>query len=179
MTATDLEDGALTPVYEWIVNGSVVSTSSTYTVSANDTNVGNTIECHASATDSDGHTVTDSTSTVVQNTAPTLSGAPTVSVAQAEVGQAVTCSGAGTDVDGQSTTLTYIWKDQNGGTVGGGDVFTVSGLAVGDTFHCELSISDLLASTTLQSTNVQVINTAPTITAAFISPNSNLTTSVY
>ena len=132
VTATDLDDGVLTPTYSWLINGNVVSSTNTYTVSANDSNVGDTVECVASATDSDNQTVSDSATVLVQNTAPILSSAPTVSVNQVEIGQTVTCTGGGSDVDGQQTTLTYLWKDvANGSTIASGNQFSVANVVVG------------------------------------------------
>ena len=43
-SASDPDDGTLTPSYSWSVNGSTVGSNSTYTVSSSDTNVGTVVE---------------------------------------------------------------------------------------------------------------------------------------
>ena len=72
-TASDVDDGTLTPTYSWSVNGVVIASGPTYTVSANDTNVGQQIVCTATATDTDGGIDSGMDSVTVSNTNPTIS----------------------------------------------------------------------------------------------------------
>ncbi|MEC7987594.1 MAG: Ig-like domain-containing protein, partial [Myxococcota bacterium] len=73
-TASDSDDGSVTPTYEWSVGTVVIGSGDTYTVSASDTNVGDAITCTATAIDSDGETTTSTASVTVENTAPVVSG---------------------------------------------------------------------------------------------------------
>ena len=68
----DLNDGPLTPDYDWSVSGNVIGTGSTYIVDAVDTDVGDNIVCTASVMDNDGATASVTSSIIVENTAPTI-----------------------------------------------------------------------------------------------------------
>ena len=106
----DLEDGSLTPTHDWTVGGNSVSNTSTYTVTSADTNVGDSVVCTASATDSDGNTVTDTVSVIVENTVPTLSNVSITSSDTANYNTSTyTCLATVTDIDDNSTT-SYTWS---------------------------------------------------------------------
>ena len=137
---SDLEDGILTPTYVWTVNGNTVSSFSTYTVNSTDTNVGDSVVCTTSATDSDGNTGMDSASVIIDNTSPTISNGSVTSSDNANYNTSVyTCSATVTDIDDNSTTV-YAWTF-------GGSTLTVGtqldaatqALFPGDTVACENS----------------------------------------
>ena len=105
---TDPNDGALSPVFEWSVNGVVVGSGSSYTVSAAETDVGNEVVCTATATDSDGEVATSSAFVTVTNTEPVVSGvsiSPSTGVYNDSV---LSCSGTVVDPD-ENLTLVYSW----------------------------------------------------------------------
>ena len=98
-SATDLEDGVVTPSYEWTVGAAWVATGGSYTVSASDTDVGDSIVCTATAVGSDNERATSSASVLLENTDPVLrqvSITPNTGVLNDSV---LSCTGSVTDPD--------------------------------------------------------------------------------
>ena len=140
----DSEDGSLIPTYDWTVGGNSVSNTSTYTLTSADTNVGDSVMCTASVTDSDGNTVTDTVSVTVENTVPTLSNVSITSSDVANYNTSVyTCSATVTDIDDNSTT-SYTWS-VSGTSIGNGtdtlDAATEA-LLPGDEVMCTVEVTD-------------------------------------
>ena len=162
-TAVDPNDGNITQSiqYQWEINGSVVSTGASYTVSASQSTVGDTLVCRATVVDSDGESDSATTSTTLQNTAPTVA---TVSVVPTTPynDEILTCSAVVTDPD-EVPTLGYVWSF-NGGTLGAGtalDLDTTS-LMPTDDVVCTVTATDASGQSSTGSTSVTVGNRAPT-----------------
>lgn len=107
---SDANDGALTTSYAWTnAQGMTVGSSSSYTILASDTDVGEALTCTASATDSNGAAVSSSTSIIIENTAPVLSGV-SLSPDPAGTEDTLTCSVASTsDLDEDAVDVVYQW----------------------------------------------------------------------
>ena len=58
--------------YAWTVGGTQLAVGNSYTVSAADTDVGDTLLCIATATDQDGQSTISSASVTISNTPPTI-----------------------------------------------------------------------------------------------------------
>ena len=71
---SDLNDGALTPLYTWTLSdGSPLSgNGSTYTINPAENNPTDTIVCTASTVDTDGATIDTSSTITVENTPPNV-----------------------------------------------------------------------------------------------------------
>ena len=91
--------------------GNSVSTTSTYTVDANETNVGDSLLCTATAIDTDNQSTSDTDSVTLENTTPVI----TVDSINSNNGlyndSTLTCVASVVDPD-ESLTPTYEWSVQ-------------------------------------------------------------------
>ena len=71
-SALDPNQGAVNLTYQWLVNGSVIGSNASILIDANQTDVGNSMECVVTATDSDGESTTSNTAEVIINTLPSI-----------------------------------------------------------------------------------------------------------
>jgi hypothetical protein len=116
----DLNDGSLTPTYEWVnAAGDTVGTLSSYLISATETEPGESVTCTASAADAQGLSISSSASVVIENTAPT---APSVSLTADSIfvgSSDLLCSVdvESTDIDEQTLSYVFEWFDPNGNSV--------------------------------------------------------------
>ena len=169
----DQDDGSLTPVYSW----STGATGSSYMISASDVNVGDTITCTATITDSLGETATSSDSVIVANTAPVLSNIvinPNGTVTNSDT---LTCSVTVTDPD-ETLTPIFTWSIGGVSTATGATLDLSSTSAMpNDVVLCEASVVDASSATDSASTTVTIVNRAPVLSAVTISPSSSITTS--
>jgi len=108
-TTSDPDGDSVLYVYDWLINGSVVSGQSNSTLSGVLVK-GNTVACRVTPDDGTllGSPVTSNTVTI-QNTAPTT---PTVTLSPAspEPEEALVATASSTDVDLETLTYTYAWK---------------------------------------------------------------------
>ena len=165
---SDLEDGALTPVYEWTNAGNLIANGATYMVSSADSNVGDSIVCTASVTDSDGNLANDTISVVVSNTNPTVSNV-SISPSSSVMNDAVlTCSATVDDID-ESVTGTYTWL-QNGVAFASGSGVDLSNYSIypNDTISCEVAVMDSNGGTDSASETVNIGNRSPVVSSVSI-----------
>jgi hypothetical protein len=188
-TAFDPNDGTLSPSYSWTVQGNVVSNTSSFTVSATNSNPTDTVTCTATATDSDGNVATSSATVTIQNTAPTLSGIA-VSPSPVYNDSLAVCSATVYDPDENPTNnlaINYTWSD-SGGVLFTGNPFDLqtATLLPGDSLTCSASSTDNQGQNATQNTNVSISNRSPTIPTVSITwggfavnplPNDTLTCS--
>ncbi|MEC7987613.1 MAG: hypothetical protein VX278_20770 [Myxococcota bacterium] len=160
-TIEDIDDGLLTPSYTWSVGASTLGGGNSYVVASADTNVGDTITCTASATDSDGNSVSDSATVLVENTAPTLT-APSLSPSSGVYNDTVaTCFATAYDID-ESVNVNYRWS-LNGIDVGflpSIDLSTTSA-GFGDTLTCTASVQDTQGAIATDTISVVIENRPP------------------
>ena len=169
-SVTDPNDGVLTPSFEWSVNGLPVGTGSSYTVSAADTNVGDSVVCTATATDSDGETTTSSASVTVDNTVPVVSGVSISPATGVYNDTVLNCSGSVVDPD-ESLSLVYSWTVSSTpvGTGASLDLGTTAALP-GDSVSCYATAVDSSGATHTDSATVNVSNRTPSSPSVSISP---------
>jgi formylglycine-generating enzyme required for sulfatase activity len=173
-TAIDPNEGNITGdiQYQWEINGNIVFTGSSYTVTSSQSNVGDTVVCRATVTDTDGESDTSTTSTILQNTAPvvnTVTVTPTVPYNDA----VLTCSTMVTDPD-ETPTLAYVWNS-NGGMLGTGstlDLETTSVMPI-DNVVCTVTATDGSGQSSTGNTSVMVSNRAPTTPVVTITWSGN------
>ena len=141
-SASDLDDGTLSPTFLWTVNGITVGTGSTYTVSASDTDVGDAVICTASATDSNGSSVAGNDLVVVNNTAPSLSNLSITSSGFFTNDTTLACTVTVADPD-ETLTPSFEWF-LNGGSIATGASVDLNSFAVspGDVIQCVATVSD-------------------------------------
>ncbi|MEC8276208.1 MAG: hypothetical protein VX026_00730 [Myxococcota bacterium] len=169
---SDPNDGALSPVFEWSVNGVVVGSGSSYTVSAAETDVGNEVVCTATATDSDGEVTTSSAFVTVTNTEPVVGGvsiSPSTGVYNDSV---LSCSGTVVDPD-ENLTLVYSWT-VNTLPLGTGSSIDlgVNPVLPNDMVGCYATAVDSSGATHTDSASVSVSDRAPSAPVVLISPAS-------
>ncbi len=173
-TALDPNDGDLTSSmqYQWQINGNTIFTGSTYTVNANQTNVGDTLVCVATVSDTDGESDTANTGIVIQNTAPIVQ---TVSISPATIynSTTVTCTGTVSDPD-EIPSVDYTWLS-DGVVLGTSAVLDLGTTALmpTDTLICEVTATDASMASQVGSSMVSIGNRAPLSPVVNISWNGN------
>ena len=171
-SATDLEDGVLTTSYEWTVGAAWVASGGSYTVSATDTDVGDSIVCTATATGSDNERATSSASVLLENTDPVLSQVsitPNTGVLNDSV---LSCTGSVTDPD-EGLSPSFAWMI-SGAQVGTGtelDLYTTAALPM-DSVACLVSVSDSDGGSDSDGAVVNIDNRFPTSPTVLIIPAS-------
>jgi hypothetical protein len=170
-TATDVDDGAITPSFEWTSGGASLGTGNSYTVNPTDTSVGDSINCIATAVDNDGETTTSTAVVIVTNTAPTLS---SVSISPSTVynDTTVTCSASATDPD-ETVSISYSWAiaGVTAGSTSSLDLSTTSAMPT-DTVECIASVVDSNGGSDTDFATVAIDNRAPTAPTMGITPSN-------
>ena len=176
--AMDADDGALIPDYEWSVSGISIGSGSTYTIDADDTNVGDLIDCTAMITDLDGEISTSIDSVTIENTAPIFVSA-SLSNGAPKANEEVSCTGIGSDPDGEISSISYTYSwEIDGNPVGSGTTMTLdpSTALVGSTLTCVVTVEDSHGDFDIGITEGTIANTAPTVSLIAISPDSEVYT---
>ncbi|MEC7987092.1 MAG: glycine-rich protein [Myxococcota bacterium] len=171
-SATDPNDGILTPSYTWSVGGSTVGTGASYTVSASDTDVGDSVVCVSTATDADGEVATSTASVTVENTDPVLS-AVSISPSSGVYNDGIlSCSALVTDPD-ESLSASYSWTLNSIGVgIGNSLDLATTSASPPDTVVCTASISDSHGGNDSVAVSATVENRAPSTPVISISPTS-------
>lgn len=171
--AADIDGDTVTHSFSWSIGGTA-SAETTDTLAASETTKGDSITCTATPNDGtiDGIAQTSAASTVV-NTAPTL-GSVAVSPTSPTADETLTCTPMGaTDDDGDSITYTYAW------TIAGTSVGTASTLSgafdKGDSVTCTATPDDGTDSGTAVDATVTIVNKAPSLASAAITPSGATT----
>lgn len=161
-TFSDLNDGALSPSYEWTVNGTSVATGDAYTLDASAVGSGNYVVCTATAVDSDGAIVSSSDAITVTNAAPFLSGvsiSPDPILSTSDVMCSVANYG---DTDGDDVTITYNWTVD--GTMQSEHGDTLAGpFSVGASIACEAVPNDGTIDGASETATLSVSNSLPLV----------------
>ena len=171
-TASDPNQGTVSLGYQWIIGGSVLSTTNTLTVDANQSNVGDAVQCTVTATDSDGESSTSTVSETILNTVPAISSVTIQSSTGLYNDSVVECVATVDDPD-EVVTPSFIWQVA-GGVVGTGstlDLATTSAIP-NDTITCIVNVLDGNGGTDNTQTSDTLLNRAPTAPAVSISPTN-------
>jgi len=178
-------DGS-TPVlsYEWTAvnsNGSsVLGSSSGLQLTPSSVAPGDEVVCTATATDSGGVFDTGQISVVVVNSVPSVTSVVVSSAAGGTTSDLLTCSASATDPDGGSPTLTYSWANEDtGAALGTGTslLLSPSFVSPGDVVVCAVLATDSLGALGSGDDSLSVVNSAPTVDAVVLAPNSGIGTS--
>ncbi|NCG21433.1 MAG: hypothetical protein GWP91_20675 [Rhodobacterales bacterium] len=168
---SDADGDAVSYVYAWNVNGSVIA-ASTNTLSAPSFTNGDAVYCEVTPTDgTDAGTAVQSNAVSIENTAPTIASA-TLTPDPAYEATNLTCAAVGAnDADGDALTFSYTW------TINGVPMAPVTSSLNGtyfdrdDTVRCQVTANDgSIISAPAASNNVIIRNTMPSATTATIAP---------
>ena len=168
VTASDINDDAITISYRWTHNGQVVGSSSQYTTQ----NVAreDSIECTATATDVHGASSSLSSEVFVSNHTPSLASATLSPQAPRSTDTLVCATQGAFDQDGDTVTPSYVWKVD--GVIQIETTNTLSGpFLVGSTITCEALAFDGIEYGNTVQTQETVINTAPEVTSVSLLQN--------
>jgi hypothetical protein len=170
-TVSDPDDGPLSPLYVWSLNGNTLATGTTYIVSSVDTDVGDQITCSAIATDSDGESTTSVVSETIQNTTPTLS-STTIQPSLVYNDSSLSCSTVITDPD-ETLSATYTWSVA-GINVGSGSTIDLATTAAQyqDQVECTAFVIDSNGSIDTEIATATVENRAPSSPTITITPTT-------
>jgi hypothetical protein len=170
-TATDPNDGSITPVFAWSVNGSPLYTGNSYTILAADTDVGDIITCTATATDSDLQSTSSSVAVTIENTEPVLSGTLITPSSGIYNDGSISCTASVADPD-ETLVITYSWQLASNiiGTSSSINLSTTSALP-DDSILCISNVLDTSGASDSESTSITVENRAPSAPVISISPS--------
>ena len=157
--------GLGTVTYEWLNGGSVIGTGQSITVNSNNSSVGDTIVCKATATGSTGLTAESTDTVTINNRAPNATAQLSTS-GTITTGTTLTCTGSVSDPDDGSLSPSYTWIVDNVNTGVNSNTFTTtaSNTNVGSTIYCSVSGTDNNgASANASSNTVSIINTQATL----------------
>lgn len=163
----DVNDGVLTPAYEWI-NGTTfapIGTDATLQLGTHLASPNDTITCTATVTDAEGATAASSDSVLVNNAPPEFtSPAEVYPNTGIYTGTNLGCLGSATDPEDGSAFLTYSWT-LNGNQIGTNQSYTIdaSETDVGDTLICTITAMDGTGAMTDSFASVIIENSAPTM----------------
>ncbi|MGC6507363.1 MAG: hypothetical protein ACON4U_03060 [Myxococcota bacterium] len=172
-TVEDLDDGILSWSNAWFVDGVEVSTSSAFSPSESNSNVGSTISCLVNAVDNDGALVSASTSVTIGNSAPVMNAVVVSPNTAVTTDALLLCEGSGTDPDLDSLTYHYAWYNTTAGQqIGVSDVLQLDASLVSpeDQVTCTVTVEDENGSTDTLSESITVVNTAPVLNSVGIVP---------
>ena len=170
--AVDGNNNPLSIAYHWENGGTVIGSGSSYTVSANDTDVGDTIWCYATATDAQGFAATSSGSITIDNTAPSISNIA-ISNGQSIYNDSIaTCSATLSDPD-DTPIASYEWS-LNGSLLGTGASIDLANYTpqYSDTLTCTVSATDPQGLSSTDSLDTTIENRAPIGPPISLSPNN-------
>ena len=173
---TDVDDGSATLSYVWMNGSNTIGSGQALRCTLN-SDVGDTLTCEVTATDSDGGTSSSTDSVIVENTAPSISNAAITPNGGVVTYTVLTCSGLATDNDGESVTTTYEWTNQTQATdLGSGGILILSSstVAPGDTIQCTVTATDPHGASDSIDLTVDVENTDPVVTSVTLTPNSGV-----
>ena len=167
--ASDADNDPLSESYTWTYSGtgSVLGSSSMLTLSASQTQPGDTVTCTYEVFD--GYdTVSMSSAVVVGNAPPSISSLSIIPSTPG-FGETLECAGVIIEPDGEGYTESYVWMNQNTGmTLGSSSTLTLSSsmASLGDELQCTLTVTDTTGGTVSESVTATVSgpNTPPQIT---------------
>ena len=165
----DVDEGAITPRYEWFVDGVSLGQSAVYTIDASETDVGDIIECIASVEDSHGGLVSTADSVTIENSVPILD-SPTITPSMGIYNDSsLSCTAGVTDPD-ESLTVDYIWQ-QNGIQLALGETINLEEYSIlpMDELRCVVSVEDSDGGFDEKSSLITVENRAPMLTTPVLS----------
>ncbi|MGC6507368.1 MAG: hypothetical protein ACON4U_03085 [Myxococcota bacterium] len=168
----DPEDGPLPASYIWSINGQNIGTGATLTITSNNSDVGDSLFCLATATDSDGQSIDSTANIVISNTAPVLSIVNMTPNTNVTVLSTLSCSASESDIDDDVVLLSYNWY--NGGQlIGSGQSITLSNSIAqnGDQIDCIVTATDAHGDSDTAQASVTIDNTPPTMPTVSILPN--------
>lgn len=169
-TATDPEDGVLTPTYAWDLAGNTFQGDS-LDLATTSAAIGDAVTCMATATDSGGSSTSSSTFVLVENQRPDQ---PTVSISPSTAynDTVLTCSATASDAEDGALTPSYSWSiggsSFSGATL---DLATTSAMP-NDLITCTATVTDSAGESSFNSDSITVDNRAPSTPSISISPTS-------
>ena len=162
--ATDPDEGPLLPNYQWTLGGQILSTSSSYIVQADETNVGDSLTCTATAVDSSGLSTNSFSSITIENTLPIITDLSITPSSAIYNDTSISCIANVLDPD-ESLNVQYEWKLNNNPLALGSSLnlnsYTIS---PSDQLECFASVHDSMGGTAEANTIRLVENRAPIVT---------------
>jgi hypothetical protein len=161
----------------WKVNGSIVNGSGDQLTSNNAFVGGDTVSCTVTPKDGMGGVGTPETgSLTISNTPPVVSGVDVTPNAP-KTDQALSCAYTYSDMDGNSNNSSYAWTVSStqggaGSAVGGNSSTLASANFSRDEWvTCTVTANDGITNGNSDSDQVQILNSAPVVSVAAVSPS--------
>lgn len=180
-TAEQYGQSSLTPSYRWLVDGIAIGFGSSFTVGANNTDVGDAVSCEASVTGTTGLTASSSDVVIVENSSPIIHSIA-LTPAPSYLSSTLNCALDVTDIDEDTLSYSFAFQNQTTGvsygttttTTGAGQLTLATAAAQeGDIIECLATVSDGVATLTDIATSTIETDPTPYFTApASISPSA-------
>ena len=172
--ASDPDGTSVQLTYAWNVGTTTIGTSQSITLSPNDVNPTDIVECVITATDSSGEQATSNASVMIGNSFPIISSVTLSPSTGIDTSSTLTCLAAVTDPDLETLTTSYSWLNGTN-TIGTGDSITLDPSIVqpADSITCEAKVTDGYGASTSDTASAVVSNTTPTIASLSISPTTS------
>ena len=173
-SVTDADEDTVNVSYRWYID-SVLQNTSSDTLNG-PFMVGAEVTCRVTPADSAGFGTPIESTVVIQNSLPIISDLR-ISPTDVNVNSAVTCLSSVSDIDDETLLISLAWTKEDGTVLSTDSQFQLSRSIIGtEHLTCTVTATDESGATTVESTSVQLENTAPTWTAeAFIvKPNGVL-----
>ena len=168
---SDLNDGSITPSYQWTNGGSVLGNAPSLQLNNTIVSVGDLITCTATVNDNHGGTISASNAVTVSGSAPYFTiPASIVPNGSAYTGTELSCTAEGVDENEGALPPSYSWS--NGATqltTGANYIISSTETNVGDTITCTATVSNSSSISTSSSVSIVVENTIPVISSVQIS----------
>jgi hypothetical protein len=165
----DADGDADASTLAWRIGDTVVSTEATIVV-GDVAKRGETLVCEVTPFDGEDAGAAVSVSRTVENRAPVVA-AVTLSPDAPRTTDAITATATATDGDGDGLTLSYTWTVNGAKVDASGAVLGADLTKRGDVVRVSVVADDGAASSAaVASSEITVLNTAPTARGAFISP---------
>ena len=179
-SATDADDDTLTAAFQWTdSSGTILGSTDVLTLTAETVQPNEVVTCEVTVDDGDGGTAVMDNTITVDNTDPVIDSLTITPATGITTSTTLICEAVVSDADGETPTVSYVWTDGAGTTLGATDTLILSPArqTPGDVITCEVIASDAFGGSVSQSTDVTVENTPPTIDSVSISPDTGVTTS--
>lgn len=179
--SSDSDGGTPVVSFEWMneQSGQTLGTGPSLTLNPVDSTPTNTILCVATATDLDGGSGSSTTGVLVDNSEPQVENVEISPDTLITTGTTLSCSADGVDVDGGSPSLFFTWTNETSGTgLGSTDTVTLSSTSASpdDIIRCEVTAVDIHSGTGSSIAEVQVENSAPSVSDVIITPDFDVST---
>lgn len=178
--ATDPDLRPVTTSYSWLLDGTVISTESSFTLLPSQIFPNDTLSCLVTVTDEQGGQSNQESSVLIQDSDPEIVSLMISSSDEYKVGNTLACIASASDINDDVLAYDHSWSNDQGEVLGTDNslLLTNDNVQPLESIHCTVAVTP--STNTVSSTvSVLIENHAPTITDVVLSPESPTVDSVF